>query len=103
MTAGNDQQRRHVILYGKPECPLCDEARTLLEECAAAPDRYAPIDLDEVDIRRDPDLFARYRYRIPVITIDGAIVAEGNMHDGDGASALTHALAYPVGGMSHEP
>jgi len=93
------EARRQIILYGKPECPLCDEAREVLEDFAADPDHYAPFDLDEVDIRRDPAIFAAYRYRIPVVTIDGAVIAEGNMHEGDGADALSHALARPVGGV----
>ncbi len=91
------EARRQIILYGKPECPLCDEARAVLEDCAADPDHYLPFDLDEVDIRRDPANFAAYRYRIPVITIDGAIVAEGNMRVG-GAETLRRVLARRSGG-----
>jgi glutaredoxin len=93
------EARRQIILYGKPECPLCDEAREVLEGFAADPDHFLAFDLDEVDIRRDPANFAAYRYRIPVVTIDGVIAAEGNMHDG-GTDALAHALARPAGGQS---
>jgi glutaredoxin len=56
-----------VTLYSKPDCPLCDEARTALHEVA----RRRPFDLDEVDISSDPSLTARYGERIPVVAVDG--------------------------------
>jgi len=67
----------HVVLLMKPECHLCEIARGWLEDFAAEPEQYAPFDLEEIDIRRDPAVFETYRYRIPVILIDGKIVAEG--------------------------
>ncbi|HEY63987.1 MAG TPA: glutaredoxin family protein [Caldilineae bacterium] len=54
-----------VTLYEKSDCPLCDEARELLEELAAEFD----FELREVDITQDARLFRRYRYFIPVIEI----------------------------------
>lgn len=86
----------HIVLYGKPGCHLCDEARELLEDLAATPDRFMLFDLDEIDIRRDETIFAAYRYRIPVITVDGAIVAEGIMDNGTARLALEHTLALPT-------
>jgi hypothetical protein len=85
-----------VVLYMKPECHLCEIARGWLEDFAAEPERYATFDLREVDIRRDPAVFAQLRYRIPVIEIDGQIVAEGRM-DANAEDALAHALALPGG------
>lgn len=58
---------RHVTLYGKPGCHLCDDARELL----AVIGRDVPLVVDEIDIRSDPALFRRYDIRIPVLTIDG--------------------------------
>jgi glutaredoxin len=86
--------QHHVVLYMKPECHLCEIARGWLDDFAAEPDRYAPFALDEVDIRRDPAVFEEYRYRIPVIVIDGQIVAEGRMDD-EAEFALARALALP--------
>jgi hypothetical protein len=65
----------HVTLYSKAGCHLCDEARAHLEDAAAD----YPLDIAEVDIRRDPELFERYRYRIPVITVDGVECLEGRI------------------------
>jgi len=66
----------HITLYSKAGCHLCDEARAYLEEVAETHDE---IEIDEVDIRRDPDLFERYRYRIPVIVVDGVERLEGRI------------------------
>jgi hypothetical protein len=56
-----------VVLYGRPGCHLCDEARALLLEIRA---RH-PFTLTERDIESDDDLFRRYLERIPVVAIDG--------------------------------
>jgi hypothetical protein len=84
--------QRHIVLYMKPECHLCEIARGWLEAFAADPDAFVAFDLEEVDIRRDPAVFEMYRYRIPVIMLDDAIVAEGRMDD-DAYTALAEALA----------
>ena len=81
-----------VVMYMKPECHLCEIARGWLEDFAADPDQFAPLTLDEIDIRRDPAIFEEYRYRIPVILVDGTIIAEGRMDDA-AQLALAHALA----------
>jgi hypothetical protein len=79
----------HVVtLYAKAGCHLCDEARAYLEDAladlsqnSAAPDALERLDLRETDIRTDPALFERYRYRIPVITVDGVERLEGRITD----------------------
>ncbi|HEY7782661.1 MAG TPA: glutaredoxin family protein [Ktedonobacterales bacterium] len=73
-----------ITLYGKAGCGLCDDARELLENLAA---QHA-FDLSEVDIRHDAALFERYRYRIPVVTIDGREVAEGRIDPAELAAAV---------------
>lgn len=56
---------RPVILYTKENCHLCDIVKAQLADLA---ERY-PHTLQEVDITTDPDLYARYRYIIPVVQI----------------------------------
>lgn len=56
-----------VTFYTKAGCHLCEDARELLEEVA----EETEYTLTEIDIRRDPALFDLYRYRIPVILING--------------------------------
>jgi glutaredoxin len=56
-----------VVLYGKPGCHLCDDARAVVSEALAGRD----VDLEEVDVTLDPALERRYGERIPVLTVDG--------------------------------
>jgi glutaredoxin len=56
-----------VTLYSKPDCPLCEEARLVLERARA----NTPFDLEEVDITSRDALFEEYGERIPVVAIDG--------------------------------
>jgi glutathione S-transferase len=56
-----------VVLYGRPGCHLCDEARVVLERLRAE----VPFELLEVDITGDDALHARYLERIPVVALDG--------------------------------
>jgi glutaredoxin len=57
-----------VLLYGKPGCHLCDEARAAIERvCAEVGTSY-----EEVDITSDPDLMRTYGEQIPVTFVDGA-------------------------------
>jgi hypothetical protein len=64
---------RSVILYGREDCHLCDEARAVIAELLAeAPD----LELTEVDIDSDEELLKRYLERIPVVELDGRIVGE---------------------------
>jgi glutaredoxin len=60
--------RRQVILYTRPGCHLCEEAKQEMT-AAGCTDEYT---LQEINIESDAVLLRRYRYDIPVITIDGA-------------------------------
>jgi glutaredoxin len=73
-----------VIFYTKAGCHLCEEARDMLDDIAALTS-YA---LTEIDIRRDPQIFEQYRYRIPVIIIDQETVLEGRIEFRDLAKAF---------------
>jgi len=59
--------KAHVIVYSRPGCHLCDEAKAAIEKSNCA-DRYT---LEEVNIESDNELLRKYQYDIPVITIDG--------------------------------
>jgi glutaredoxin len=56
-----------VVLYTRPGCHLCDDARVVLERVRAA----APFELVERDIDADDRLLRAYLERIPVVEIDG--------------------------------
>jgi glutaredoxin len=52
-----------LVLYSRPGCHLCDEARVALERVGEP--------FDEVDIESDDELLKRYLERIPVVVLDG--------------------------------
>jgi hypothetical protein len=56
-----------VILYGRPGCCLCDDARAVLETVR----RRRPFQLIERDIEADDGLLKAYLERIPVVEING--------------------------------
>lgn len=58
---------RNVVLYTRPGCCLCDEARQVLERVRQ---RHA-FALTERDIEQDEMLLRRYLERIPVVEVDG--------------------------------
>jgi glutaredoxin len=59
--------KAHVVIYSRPGCHLCDEAKQAIE-AARCPEEYT---LEEINIESDPGLLRRYRYDIPVVTING--------------------------------
>ncbi len=59
--------KAHVIIYSRPGCHLCDEAKQAVEAAQCA-EEYT---LDEINIESDPALLKRYQFEIPVITING--------------------------------
>jgi len=58
---------REIVLYGRPGCHLCDDARVVLERVRAE----LPFALVERDIEQDDALLKAYLERIPVVALDG--------------------------------
>ena len=58
----------HVItLIGKPECHLCENARTVVAGLA----EELGFSWEELDILQDEELYRKYWEQIPVTLIDG--------------------------------
>lgn len=55
------------MLYGKPGCHLCDDARAVVQAVCAE----LGVGWTEIDITVDPELFAKYGEQIPVTFVDG--------------------------------
>ena len=56
-----------VVLYSKPGCHLCDDARVVIETvCAELGERY-----DEIDITGSEELLRSFGEEIPVTFVDG--------------------------------
>ena len=60
-----------LVLVTRHGCHLCDEALALLQELGTEPE-LADVDADE-------ELFRIYDWRVPVVLVDGAVVAEGKI------------------------
>ena len=56
-----------IVLYGRPGCHLCDDAREVVRAVCAE----LEVGWGEVDISSDEDLTARYWEQIPVTLVDG--------------------------------
>lgn len=54
-----------LTLYGKPDCHLCDQAEDRVRRLST----QIGLHYRKVNILDAPDLFERYRYRIPVVEI----------------------------------
>jgi glutaredoxin len=61
------ETRAHVIIYSRPGCHLCEELKQAIEGAQCA-NEYT---LEEINIESDVALLRRYRYDIPVVTING--------------------------------
>ena len=57
-----------LVLYSRPGCHLCDDARAVLDEVGEP--------YEEVDIESDDALHAAYLERIPVVALDGVELFE---------------------------
>jgi len=60
-----------IVLVTRAGCHLCEEALRLLEGLGVRPDL--------ADVDADDDLHRLYDFRVPVVLIDGAVVAEGRI------------------------
>jgi glutaredoxin len=74
-----------VLLYGRPGCHLCDEARAAILD-------FGGIELCEVDIDSDERLLAAMLERIPVVEVEGTVVSELEF-DRDAFSAAMRGVA----------
>ena len=77
-----------VTLVTRNGCHLCDDALRLLEELGVHPEL--------ADVDADNELYRLYDFRVPVVLVDGAVVAEGKITRG----ALEAALRRSGGGSA---
>ncbi|MEO8092603.1 MAG: glutaredoxin family protein [bacterium] len=77
-----------VVLYGRPGCHLCDEAR---EQLLAMRGAAGGFELREIDIESDDALLISHLERIPVVEVDGRVVSELELDAGRVQRALVPA------------
>jgi len=59
-----------LTLIGKPDCHLCDDARSIIHSVIDGRDDVL---LEELSIHDDAELNAKYWDEIPVLLIDGRV------------------------------
>ncbi|MEO8434967.1 MAG: glutaredoxin family protein [Pyrinomonadaceae bacterium] len=84
-----------VILYTRPGCHLCDEARQAIAAAGCA-ESYT---LTEVNIEMGPVLLDLYKNDIPVITMDGV---QAFKHRVDSDAFRQRVSAKGAGQPAHE-
>jgi glutaredoxin len=79
------EPRLSVVLYTKPGCGLCEKMKAEISKAGCA----GLYTLEEVDIEREPELFARYRYEIPVLFINGVEAFRHRLRAGEFKAYVT--------------
>jgi len=69
-----------IVLVTRQGCHLCEEALRLLEDLG--------VHLELVDVDADDDMHRLYDFRVPMVLVDGAVVAEGRIRRDQLVAAL---------------
>lgn len=75
-----------ITLYTRPNCPLCDEAKMMMELVR----EDFPFEYEEVNIESDDVIHEKYMLMIPVVEKDGEVAIYGNI----GYIELLEALEF---------
>jgi glutaredoxin len=70
------QRFQTAVLYTRKDCPLCDDAKAMLE-------RYSPYlpATSEVDVDQDPELLEQFDLWVPVVALDGKVRFKGRIDE----------------------
>ncbi len=84
-------------LYTRRGCHLCEAVEDWIDAAGlsrgAHPDRF-------VDVDGDPETARLYGDRVPVLVVDGRVVAEGRIDEGELLRALGPFLTAPASGRA---
>jgi len=76
-----------LVLVTRKGCHLCDQALELLRELGHEPEL--------ADVDADDGLHDLYDWRVPVVLVDGKVIAEGQVDRGALQRALNEAGPSP--------
>ncbi len=77
-----------VVLVTRQGCHLCDEALSLLRGLGLHPEL--------ADVDANDELHRLYDFRVPVVLVDGAVIAEGRISLDSLQAALKRSGRGPV-------
>lgn len=80
---------RHVNLYGKKACPLCDRIEDAVRPTMQRLVERGEVRFEKRNINDDDAWYDQYWDRIPVLTCDGDVLLAGNPD----ASQIKHAIS----------
>jgi glutaredoxin len=66
-----------IKFYSKPKCSLCDEVRIFLNRLKIE----FPLEIEEVNILDDSELYERYKYEIPVLLFPDKFQLQGKIDE----------------------
>ena len=70
-------KRINIQVLSKPDCCLCDQAHFAISRILTnLGPRAVSMTLEKVNIESDPELMSEYSLTIPVIMVNGEVVAE---------------------------
>ena len=88
-----------IVIYGKPGCCLCDDAKPLVGALAAE----FGLRVRAANILDDAQLTAAYRFRIPVVAYQGVVLDEGRVTAVALRANLQHVMAQGTLDRRHAP
>jgi glutaredoxin len=88
-----------VTLYTRPGCHLCDVARDTI---LSVRDADGGFEMREIDIGADDELHARFLERIPVVEVDGTVIAELHLEPAALHQALSERGTGTVRAMTND-
>lgn len=65
----------NVQFYSRPNCPLCEDARMMLQLVK----EDVELNIEEINIEDNDDIHEKYLLRIPVIESNGVVIQEGRI------------------------
>jgi thiol-disulfide isomerase/thioredoxin len=80
-----------IKFYTKPKCSLCDDVRILLSQLR----KEYPLDIEEMNILDDPDLYEKYKYEIPVLLFPDGAELKGRIENEELKEKLNQILKSP--------
>lgn len=63
---------KKMILYSKPDCYLCDEMKDVIANLKKESD----FEFEEINIELNEILFDKYKEKIPVLMLNGRMIAK---------------------------
>lgn len=76
-----------LLFYTRSHCGLCDRLKAMID-AILADDGRDDLRLVAIDIDADPGLIEQFRFRVPVVMHDDAVILEGRPDEQE----VRHAL-----------